>query len=393
MTTTTHTPRPRYAGAPLDNEKLAREEYRQGNTVLESLPPVVTFAVTTFCNNMIPCLICDRNVRQRISDRECNERVIRAMEPLIKTAKVLLLHCGGEAMFSKHFDTLVRAVEPPTRVSFATNAMLMGRRRAELMLERDVMTKIVVSMDAATPELYRVMRPSSAFSTVTGNVRYYVQCAKARGRKDARVELNMTICKTNLNDIPTLVDLACELGARSVSYGRLNPGLDYTAKTVDDGDWNYYDQSHFDPSASDQKILEAYERAKASGIEMTFSGTPFIGPGASSVCPSIVRDLQGIAPFAESKEDEWSSPRHKALQAPPCFKPWREICVQPDGEIRLCYFHDYPRCSLGNVLDGDFMNIWNSPRIVAERESFLANGVSLESCAQSPSVCVHRGRT
>ena len=167
-----------------DRERTPRasRSTRPGKTTVESLPAVVTFALTTFCNNMLPCVICDRNIRMRICDRECDERVIRAMAPILKTARKVLLHCGGEAMFSKHFDSVVAGVEPPTRVSFATNAMLMMRSRAERMLERDIMSRLVVSMDAATPEVYRIMRPSCKFEVVTRNVRYYTGRAKALGR-------------------------------------------------------------------------------------------------------------------------------------------------------------------------------------------------------------------
>ena len=70
-------PAPRHPGAPLENARLARDEYQAGAVVLESLPPIVTLALTTFCNNRIPCVICDRNVRPACADSETSPEVGR----------------------------------------------------------------------------------------------------------------------------------------------------------------------------------------------------------------------------------------------------------------------------------------------------------------------------
>ena len=167
----------------------------------------------------------------------------------------------------------------------------------------------------------------------------------------------MTVCRTNLDDVPKLVDLAVELGARSVSYQRLNAGLDYTARTVDGGYWNYVGESQLDPARSDAAVREAFRKAKAAGIAASFIGKPFISQESPEAGPAGAERAASAEPPPGARENAAS------VQA--CMKPWRELSVMPDGEARICCYHDYPRCSIGNVLDGDFMEIWNSPRIVA----------------------------
>ena len=385
----------RYLGSPLKNEKLARREYQAGKTAVGSLPPIVTFGLTTFCNSRIPCVICDRNTRSPESDTDTNEQVIEAVKPLIKTAKYVLLHCGGEPFFSKHFDSVVSVIMPPTRVSFATNAMLLTKARTDRILEKDIMAGFVVSMDAATPEVYRIMRPSCDFQTVIDNIKYYTQKAKVLGREHSTVTLNMTLCKSNIYDAPKLVDLAALVGAKCVDYNHLNQGLAHTVKTADGWDWNYSNQADFgDASVHNQMVLEAYKRAKEHGINMTFVGKPFLGPDADKIDPSITNELCGVVPFQESKKHVWKSKHHKLLApaVPPCFKPWHEVNIMPGGVVRICCFHDLskPGVQIGNAFESDFMAIWNSKTMVEERKQFLAQGFSQRCKGSAP--CLHRQR-
>lgn len=383
----------RYLGMPLENEELARTEYNSGKTVLESLPTVVTFALTTLCNNRIPCVICDRNTRPPYGDIDTNEQVIEAVKPLLKTATYVLLHCGGEPFFSKHFDNVASMIMPPTRISFATNAMLLTKARTDRLLERDIMAGFVVSMDAATPEIYRIMRPSCDFHTVVNNIKYYTQKAEALGREHSSVILNMTLCQSNICDAPKFVDLAASIGAKCIDYNHLNKGLEHTVKTADGLDWNYSEQADFeDASFHDEMVMEAYNRAKEHGIHMMFVGKPFLGPDTDKIDPSITSELCGGVPFQESDEHIWKSEHHKLLApgVPPCFKPWRETVIQPNGEVRECYFHELGDWKTGDILKDDFMAIWNSGTMIRERQQFLKNAFSKRCSVSTP--CVHRQR-
>jgi MoaA/NifB/PqqE/SkfB family radical SAM enzyme len=386
----------RYLGAPLENAQLARAEYHDGKVILESLPPIVTFALTTFCNNRIPCLICDRNIRPASADSETSQEVIKACEPLLKTALYVFLHCGGEPMFTGHFDEIIAKIEPPTRVSFATNAMLLTERRADRMLDRDIMGTFVVSLDAATPETYRIMRPSSKFETVVKNVSYYTSRCNALKRASG-VLLNMTICETNISDAPKLVELARQIGAKGVEYNHLNAGLNHVVQTVDGEEWKYEGQSAFsDPAHHDELILEAYHKAKARGIHMMFVGRPFIGPYASKADPTILAELGSMDPTGTALDDSyldgWTSPNHRKIgtRVPACFKPWRETVIQPNGDVRICYFHDQARWTVANLLTDSFIDVWNSEVMVRERSEFLSSAFSDRCRASAP--CLHRGR-
>jgi MoaA/NifB/PqqE/SkfB family radical SAM enzyme len=382
-----------HLGDPEANAKLSRQEYESGAVVLRSLPSVVTLALTTFCNNRIPCVICDRNTRSACCDSEIDADLLEKATPLLKTARYVLLHCGGESMFSRHFDEAIARIEPPTRVSFATNAMLMTNKRADRMLEKDIMAGFVVSMDAATRETYEIMRPGSKFDTVVSNVAYYIAQTKRLGRTESNITLNMTLCEANIHEAPKLVDLAASIGAWGVDFNHLNAGLTHVARTSAGWDWDYVAQSQFkDKEFHDRMLLEAYYKAKEKDINLALVGQPFLGPNAEKY-QEIVCDMTCQVAFQEgAKGDHWQSPHHKkvAQNIPSCFKPWQETVIQPDGSVRVCYFHEIGTWSIGHLKTSDFMSIWNSDQMVMTRQQFYANAFA-RSCAESQP-CMHRGR-
>jgi radical SAM protein with 4Fe4S-binding SPASM domain len=386
-----------HIGAPYENALLGREEYVDGRLVLRSLPTIVNFALTTFCNNAAPCLICDRHVRPPSADSETTREVIEHVRPLLRTALCVFLHCGGEPMFTRLFDEVIDSLEPPTRASFATNARLLTRQRTDRMLARDIMGSFVVSLDGSTAETHELMRPSSRFDQVVSNITYYTGRSRALGRA-SQVLLNMTVCEANLKDVPGLVDLAVQTGAVGVDYNHLNAGPTHRVMTRQGWEWSYGEQEHFsNPALHDELVMEAYRRAAAAGIHITFVGRPFIGPLRDSVEPAVVGALAGtaakvLAVYPDDSLDGWTSAHHARPlpNVPPCLKPWREIVIQPNGDIRECYFHDQRRWTMANITRQPFDEIWNSEEMVEERRAFLRSGFSARCAASAP--CMHRGR-
>ena len=374
-----------YLGSPIENEELARREYAQGRTVLRSLPPVVTLALTTHCNFQVPCLICDINTRPASADSSLEEQTLERARPLIATARYLLLHCGGESMMSKYFDKVVEMTSPSTTIMFATNAMLLTAKRAERLLSKQAVN-FVVSLDAATSDTYRIMRPSGDFDTVVRNIKYFTGRMKSLELEDkARVRINMSICATNLEDVPAFVDLANELGVHRVEYNHLNPGLTHVVERPDGTEWDYVKEREWpDPARHDELLLEAWKRATNTGMPMTFAGTPFIGPNADRLDDTA--RAMAIIPFLVDGDEEWHSERHARLDPslPPCFKPWQETVIQPTGNVRVCYYHDEVQYTVGNIVEHDFLRLWNSEEMVAARTWFLQDGVAPRCVASNP---------
>jgi MoaA/NifB/PqqE/SkfB family radical SAM enzyme len=280
-------------------------------------------------------------------------------------------------------------------VSFATNGMALTEARADLMLDAGVMGEFVVSLDASTSQIFQLMRPACDFETVVRNVRYYTSRASELP-SDARrgVTLNMTVCEANLRDVPGLVDLATDVGARRVHYNHLNEGLTHSVEAPDGTKWSYAEQKNFrDPQLHDELVLEAYRRGERQGISVTFVGEPFLVRRGNDIASArgALRNYDHTVPLKVWSEP-WHSPTHQPIApgVPICRKPWKEVVIQPGGEVRRCYFHDETRFALGNVTGGDFMALWNSQAMIREREQFLSHSIS-RICGQS-APCLHRSR-
>jgi len=164
-------------------------------------------------------------------------------------------------------------------------------------------------------------------------------------------------------------------------------------KTVDGWDWSYIEQADFkDKEQHDRLLLDAYYKAKDADIQISLVGRPFLGPNAEKY-QKIIHDMTSNVAFQESQMDgHWYSPHHNSLGAhlTSCFKPWQETVIQPNGIVRMCYFHDEGVKFLGDLSKSDFMSIWNSDAMIALREQFLSHGVA-RWCAESQP-CIHRGR-
>jgi MoaA/NifB/PqqE/SkfB family radical SAM enzyme len=255
--------------------------------------------------------------------------------------------------------------------------MLMTKKRVDLMLEKDIMAGFIVSLDAATPEIYKIMRPSSDFNTVTRNVAYYTKRAADLGREKSTVTLNMTLCETNIIDAPKLVLLAERLGAKAISFNPMNPGLTHVVTAPDGREWSYEREAVFsDPEKHDILLYEAWQMAQEKGLRMSSHGMPFIGPNAEGF--NDIERAMTIVPFSNDGEGQWYSSVHTPFgPCPfPCVKPWQEISIEPNGTVRSCYYHDQSVWSIGNLLQTDAFTIWNSERIVSDRELFLKTGVA-----------------
>ena len=382
----------RYLNSSLENAKLCEEQYREGKTVLETAPLIVFLTLTSFCNYKIPCLICDRNVRPESADSQLSKDVLDAALPILRTARVVYLHCGGEPMFSNQFDNAIKLIDLPTLIAFSTNGMLLTKKRANLFLERKNVAHITFSMDAATESMFQIMRPSGKFKTVVNNISYLIEQRNSLGLDKPKIALNMTICKDNLPDVPKLIDLAVNIGAEEVMYNHLNIGLDFTLNTAEGETWRYNEQTDFeDLDSHDEIILETYEKAKAkaNGIKMGFRGAPFIGSRTRGIDKKVVTDL---IPILRPIDSFPVSPFHKDANncRPSCVTPWREVVIQPNGDIRPCFHHDIDRYKIGNILESDFMEIWNSSIMVNMREEALNNSFAKMCYASEP--CYFRGK-
>ncbi|MDR3038072.1 MAG: radical SAM protein [Candidatus Adiutrix sp.] len=106
-------------------------------------------------------------------------------------------------------------------VMFNTNGLYLTAKTARALMEAGL-TRLMVSLDAATPATYDRMRPGSDFATVTANILNFLDLRRKLGRRLPLVRLSF--CRTAWNETelePFLAHWAGRVDFISVqAYGR-----------------------------------------------------------------------------------------------------------------------------------------------------------------------------
>ncbi len=327
-------------------------------------PWEVWLELTTRCNMVPPCIMCGRSSPSADTTAwaDMNPQVWQRLLPILRQARILGLHGGGEPLLYPHIFDLIGEIDPArTEIGFNTNGHLLTPRNCRLLIEHQV-AWISVSLDAASPEMYRRLRRCDRFEQVLGNIHRLVALKKELGSRRPRLDVNMTVMCTNLPEVPRFVELAAELRADRVMFQQIKPGGDWALPAPDGYLFDYCREELSNcPDEHARAMRLAWEKAAEVGMPMEYE---------------IVYRATG----ADWPEERAHSPAAEADQAPPppdqappqamCPEPWTNLLVYRDGTATFCCYH-YPESPLGNVLKVPFEEVWNGPQARSIRQLVL----------------------
>lgn len=171
---------------------------------LAALPLAIVY-VTDRCNSR--CVTCDFWRYGQTNLPVERARWLAKEFRQMGTQAVLLT--GGEALLHPQWDEVA--------ASFRAEGLRLWLLTAGLSLQKhaaravDLCERITVSLDGATPETYRAIRGVEAFEAVCAGVRAAVE-------RGAWASLRCTVQRGNYREMPALVRLARELGAKQISF-------------------------------------------------------------------------------------------------------------------------------------------------------------------------------
>jgi radical SAM protein with 4Fe4S-binding SPASM domain len=236
-----------------------------------------------------------------------------------------------------------------------SNGLLLTERRARKLIEIRF-DRLSVSTDAATPETYRRIRGSN-FAKVIENLERLRDLKIRLGTRKPALKFNFVMLRSNLHEMPAMVDLAHELGAEMIDFrlpfllGR--QGLEDELPTRE-------------PQRMDEMILKTRERMAAKGLaieQLPETNTERRARGYRS--PAVKRD-----------------PGPQADGTPHCDAPWGFLVIWPTGDVHPCcspYMLGGP--AMGNLGRETFAQILTGPRYDRLRRSLVAGEFS-EDCAR-----------
>ena len=314
----------------------------------------VSWNLTQRCN--LECAHCymsahaGADTRGELTTAECRRVIdeIAAVNP-----NVFLIITGGEPLLRRDiWDIAACAADKKFTTVFGTNGVLLREREARQMREHGVLGASI-SLDSTD----RVKH--DGFRRLPGAWDAAVRATRALGDEGLDFSLHMSVTDWNVKEVPAMIDLARDLGAKVLNFFflvRTGRGRDLT--DID--------------AAAYEEILTSLAKAQGAGQ----------GP------PGFVRRMLGMAepPATERFEDPWSTPIGRAdglLIRAKCAPHFRRILWQlnpsspllknyahgscpagkyycritPEGDVTPC---PYMPVSAGNLRTTGFADLWRS---------------------------------
>jgi sulfatase maturation enzyme AslB (radical SAM superfamily) len=254
---------------PKQNEALAMAEFAAGVLVVNSSPRMLTLETTSRCN--LRCVMCPHAIDAVDRPKHLEEEMVAGLEKFIRQSRSIQLHGIGEPLASPAFWTSLKFLPEGCDSSINTNLTVLDERRLKSLVGSQL--KIInVSLDAARPETYRKIRGYS-FEEVLENIRRFVEERRASGKRFPLLYINMTLMRSNIEEVLEFIDLAAGLGADTVCFWHLNRWSDGEMQRYvverdgwvfdyrKEGLWNF-------PALSNEYLRKAEALAREKGIRL-----------------------------------------------------------------------------------------------------------------------------
>ena len=327
---------------------------------------LVFWETTKACN--LSCRHCRAVPQRSLGPRELTtRRAFDLIDDIAKIAAPVMVLSGGEPLFRPDlFDIGAYGVESGFRMALATNGTLVTERVAAHIADAGF-SRVAISLDGAIADTHDRFRglPGSHALAVRG-----LRNLRAEG---VSVQINSTIAKHNVTELPALLELALSIGADALHLFMLVPvgcGLEIAPAEMLPAD-EYERVLHwFDEQSKECPIdLKAtcaphYYRIRAQRIadersrgDMT---STFIAPGTKAkAAPSFTTHTGGShAPHGAHGHGQALSAMTRG-----CLAGTSVCFISNEGSVYPC---GYLPVSAGDTRVQTFADIWNESPVFRE---------------------------
>lgn len=301
-----------------------------------SLPKNLYLEVTNRCNLKCKACILYRGSWEPTRDVTFDE-MVRITDQLPKLEQVAL-HGIGEPLLNQELAAMIRHLKNrDVYVLFNSNGILIdGKRQYELITAG--LDELRISLDAASPQGYRVMRNSDKFDQIVANLKSLVEHRKHLHVSHPKISLWYLGTRENLAELPEFIRLADAIGIKDVYLQRLvyfqddaGYGMATPEKTLVDSD-----------GKTREYLNQSQDLAKQFGIQFNASG--------------LHTPLESVQVNAANRSS-WKA----------CFRPRTLVYITANGNVLPCCISpfatsDYSSIILGNVFESSLKEIWLGPK-------------------------------
>jgi MoaA/NifB/PqqE/SkfB family radical SAM enzyme len=136
-----------------------------------------------------------------------NPELYQVLDNILTVGAENLSFYGGEPLLRKELPALIAACRSRgVAIQVVTNGTMLCRPVAESLFAAGL-SGLAVSLDAATPDTYRLVRGSERFAQVLANAK------AAIGIGGGPISLGFVLSRLNVHELPDMIRLAVEMGA------------------------------------------------------------------------------------------------------------------------------------------------------------------------------------
>ena len=297
---------------------------------LNYLPITMDIEPTTGCNfRCTMCQVSSPNFISKNLDYEMFKQVIDGNKQLLK----IKLQGMGEPLVNNNFFNMVEYASKYSIVSeITTNGSLLNQNNI-LKLQQSNLSRITVSIDGATPDVFEKIRVKSNFETVISNCRNLISSYKKR---IIRPEISAwcVIQNDNVNEFEEIYDLCKEIGFDRLTY-------QFHISGWGKDEWNNINKDKkIEINSIKEKIVKVKNRGIMEGMEINIFE-------------------ENLLTFSKQ-----------------CVWPWESSYISKTGDVvPCCIIGDEKVVSFGNIKENSFKKIWNSDKYSAFRNNIRNNKV------------------
>ncbi len=282
--------------------------------------------------------------------------LFRRLRPIFPTLLRAHLYGLGEPVLNPHLtDYIGELSSAGVEVWFTTNATLIEEEKAEAFARAGA-DRISISIDGATRQTYETIRRGARFDNLLRGLRALSDARARHGRP--RLTVNFVAMKSNLDELPALVELCTDFGVEEMNveplfyWGEGSPDLDaqYREEALDDTRY---------------RVVLEHSRLLAEAADIHFSTRFLTSDGSMDYKERTLADREA---------EKWI-----------CSEPWATIYVTVAGEVRTCCLNDQ---SFGNLLEATFEEIWDGDAFAGFRDQHRRQAETPAGCGS----CVANGR-
>jgi Fe-coproporphyrin III synthase len=332
-------------------EKIRR--YRSHKTgVLERLPIVILMPHSA-CN--CRCIMCDiwkSNHHKRSLVADDVRKLLTTLERM-QTRMVLM--SGGEALMNPQFFKLCGMLRNAgIKISLLSTGILLKQHAENLVAH---VNDIVVSLDGPPAIHDEVRRIPGAFD----KMREGIAAVKTLDPK-FQITGRCVIQRINFSSWSNIIDTAKQIGLKSISF--LPADVSSTAFNRNMS-WEVQQTETVLPSPAEVELLAEITEELIAAHEEDIN-THFVveRPAKLRQIAQHYRAVHGLDDFPFR----------------PCNAPWVSAVIEPDGNVRPCFFHEV----LGNVHEQTLDNILNGEQAKSFRNTLdMPNNETCQRCVCS----------